>query len=55
LILHINYEMLYSGGNDMGHIIEEVLSSINGQIKISVDSILYRPPREDTFRSEVSC
>lgn len=50
-----NYEILYSGGNNVSHIIEEVRSSVHGQIKISVDPVLYRPPLEDTIRSEVSC
>jgi hypothetical protein len=43
-ITHYNNKaILYSGNNDIDHISEEVLNSLDGQIKISVHSILYRP------------
>jgi hypothetical protein len=39
----INKAILRSGNNDVDHISEEVLNNFNGQIKVSVDPILYRP------------
>jgi hypothetical protein len=35
--------ILCSGSNDVDHIRKEVVSSLDGQIKMDVDPILYRP------------
>jgi hypothetical protein len=52
--LHINKTILCSGSNYIDHISEEFLNSLDGQIKINVDPILYRFFCKDTFPSGVS-
>jgi hypothetical protein len=49
----VNRVILWSESNHVNHISEEVLSNLEGQIKISVDTILYSFSAETHFPEEL--
>jgi hypothetical protein len=49
----INKAILSSGTNEVNHIIEDFATSLDGQIEIHVNPILYRPSEKTYFSVEI--
>jgi hypothetical protein len=49
----INTAIPSSGTNEVDHVTEYIATSLNGEIKIHVNPILYRPPRKTHFSVKI--